>query len=492
MKGGKNMDFKGKGCKNKGITLIALVITIIVLLILAGVTIMMLMGSENAPQKASEAVEKDAIAGAKDEVAMEAQSALLDYFNKKYVEGSGTDSTSIQSEVAKAAKKAVDSAKSKNKQLLSDSGVTDNTITLKTKSYTVTGTIDENGSITWGDIVASTGGTGEETSTTRTVQVDSFSDLNNKASLPSDENTIVKKGTGENEQQVVIPAGFIQATDSADTLEDGLVIEDASEDLTKKGNQFVWIPVGQKLNWGTVILGRYCWNNNNGFNLTGPHDGDVEIRTSENGIKATESSNSVARNIEEFLIKTNEARGYYIGRYEMGIEGANVDTTTKQWEEESPGSKNVVCQVGKTVYNCISRDDAVEESQKLYNDVKKGKKVLYTSDLINSFAWDSALYFMSSGSISINGLPYSNGYKSGRSEPFLTGGAGQSCKKICDIRGNVVEWSTEVTNNAKRSYIARGGSYSATGTVCETRSVGNGLAYNYIGFRAILYIVSMD
>lgn len=111
---------------------------------------MMLMGSENAPQKASEAVEKDAIAGAKDEVAMEAQSALLDYFNKKYVEGSGTDGESTQSVVAEAAGKAVDSAKSKNKQLLPDSAVTDNTITLKTKSYTVTGTIDEKGGITWG------------------------------------------------------------------------------------------------------------------------------------------------------------------------------------------------------------------------------------------------------------------------------------------------------------------------------------------------------
>ena len=119
---------------------------------------MMLMGSENSPQKASEAVEKDAIAGAKDEVAMEAQSALLDYFNKKYVERNDTDGASTQSEVAKAVGKAVDSAKSKNKQLLSDSGVTDNTITLKTKSYTVKGTIDENGGITWRDIVASTGG----------------------------------------------------------------------------------------------------------------------------------------------------------------------------------------------------------------------------------------------------------------------------------------------------------------------------------------------
>ena len=153
------MNFKGKGRRNNGITLIALVITIIVLLILAGVTIMMLMGSENAPQKASEAVEKDAIAGAKNEVAMEAQSAILDYYNKKYVEGNETEEKRIQEVVSEAASTAVGNAKTRNNQLLNSSGVNeDYTITLETKSYTVTGTIEENGSITWGDIVASTGG----------------------------------------------------------------------------------------------------------------------------------------------------------------------------------------------------------------------------------------------------------------------------------------------------------------------------------------------
>ena len=43
--------------KNKGITLIALIITIIVLLILAGVTINALTGSDAAPEKANEVLE---------------------------------------------------------------------------------------------------------------------------------------------------------------------------------------------------------------------------------------------------------------------------------------------------------------------------------------------------------------------------------------------------------------------------------------------------
>ena len=49
--------FNLEKCKssNKGITLIALIITIIVLLILAGITIASLTGSDSAPAKANEA-----------------------------------------------------------------------------------------------------------------------------------------------------------------------------------------------------------------------------------------------------------------------------------------------------------------------------------------------------------------------------------------------------------------------------------------------------
>ena len=47
--------------KQSGITLIALVITIIVLLILAGVTIAMLGGNNGTPAKANEASAKDAV-----------------------------------------------------------------------------------------------------------------------------------------------------------------------------------------------------------------------------------------------------------------------------------------------------------------------------------------------------------------------------------------------------------------------------------------------
>ncbi len=146
--------------QERGITLIALVITIVVLLLLAGVTMTMVSGSNSAPEKATEAAQKDAIAGAKDEIAMEVQEAVLNYYNNTYVEGDGTKEKSVQEVVSGAASTAVENAKKRNSQLLSSSTVDRKncTITLNTKSYTVTGTIDEKGAIAWSDTLGTTGG----------------------------------------------------------------------------------------------------------------------------------------------------------------------------------------------------------------------------------------------------------------------------------------------------------------------------------------------
>ena len=76
-----------------GITLIALVITIIVLLILAGVTIAMLTGSDSAPAKANEAKQKNDIGTAKDDVAIAVQNAQTDAYEAVYVNGTQVGST---------------------------------------------------------------------------------------------------------------------------------------------------------------------------------------------------------------------------------------------------------------------------------------------------------------------------------------------------------------------------------------------------------------
>ncbi len=490
------MNFKGKGRKNKGITLIALVITIIVLLILAGVTIAMLSGDNSAPQKATEAAQKDAIAGAKDEIAMEVQEALLNYYNDEYVKGNVTEGASTQSEVVKAADDAVGKAKERNKQLLDSSVVNGNTIVLRTKSYIVIGTIDKNGGITWSEATTVGGEVIEEGETTKTVSVNSFANLNEDASLPSDKNTIVKKGTGEDEQQVVIPAGFKQASDSAVTLEGGIVIEDDGSDETKKGNQFVWVPVEQKIKFyddtmGVIQLGRYDFGTKDEQKLNGPKEGNAEIgMTANSSYKATEDSNSVARNIEEFVDQTKRAKGYYIGRYEMGIEGATVNEDTKQWTEEENGSKKVVCQAGKTVYNYRTRDEAATESRNLYNEVKKGETKIYTSDLINSYAWDTAVVYIMK-TTGENRYAYQG--DEGGSSAVATGTKGDEKCKINDMAKNVIEWTTEYNSNTSFPCVSRGDHYRNSGNFTSRRTSGETwVSAPDTGFRPILYIVGLN
>lgn len=72
--------------KNKGITLIALIITIIVLLILAGVTINAIIGNESAMDKAKQAKNETEIAHAKDAASLRATTYIQEFMEKKYVQ----------------------------------------------------------------------------------------------------------------------------------------------------------------------------------------------------------------------------------------------------------------------------------------------------------------------------------------------------------------------------------------------------------------------
>ena len=71
----------------KGITLIALVITIIVLLILAGVSLSFVMGEEGILGKATKAIDKTGIAGAKEQAELLVDDYIIEFYNKRYVQG---------------------------------------------------------------------------------------------------------------------------------------------------------------------------------------------------------------------------------------------------------------------------------------------------------------------------------------------------------------------------------------------------------------------
>lgn len=89
MKENKSLALKGNG----GITLIALVITIIVLIILAGISIAMISGQDGILNRASQSAAYNALGAAKDQCAMEAADVVNEYYEDKYVKNSQTTDT---------------------------------------------------------------------------------------------------------------------------------------------------------------------------------------------------------------------------------------------------------------------------------------------------------------------------------------------------------------------------------------------------------------
>ena len=115
---------------NKGITLIALVVTIIVLLILAGVSIAMLTGQNGILNKASDAGEETAVANAKEKVTLAINEAITNYYDDNYT---GTNESETPLSLYGAQKKALEDISPKE-----ESGAT---ITVGTESVSEPKTI---------------------------------------------------------------------------------------------------------------------------------------------------------------------------------------------------------------------------------------------------------------------------------------------------------------------------------------------------------------
>ena len=146
--------------KTSGITLIALIITIIVLLIFAGVTISAINGNENTMEKANEASQKHNISTAKDEISLIAINTKTQAMGTAYVEGSVAPQEASTS-VGQAVINAVLEKNGTNNGNVSievvqavNNGVKDNaTIEITTKDFIVEGTITiQDGVLTWGEI----------------------------------------------------------------------------------------------------------------------------------------------------------------------------------------------------------------------------------------------------------------------------------------------------------------------------------------------------
>ncbi|MBQ1392801.1 MAG: hypothetical protein IIY81_04550 [Lachnospiraceae bacterium] len=131
--------------EKKGITLVALVITIIVLLILAGISLNLIMGDGGILNRATNARKTSDIAGAQEKVELLVAEASYDYLQARYVNGNGSLAEGKDAYILRLLNQKVGSFEGCTLAL------SDHELTLSKDGKSVTGTIGTDGTLTWAD-----------------------------------------------------------------------------------------------------------------------------------------------------------------------------------------------------------------------------------------------------------------------------------------------------------------------------------------------------
>ena len=436
--------------KNKGITLVALVVTIVVLLILAGVSINLVLGDNGIVKKAQDAKTKSAEASENDLKGMnslvsEMEGALA---GNGGAGGSGTD-TKVPAEA-----------------------------TAETAPY--------------------------------------FPD-----------NTFTKK---------------------EGTIDAGLVIQDT------KGNEYVWVVVPRTTAvYATTGLGKTTFTDADYINIetdlknytsiyrNGTNYSDIWYADDKNEGWLSETEYKTLKN--SMLKSVYENGGFYVGRYEAGIDTTTGTNRTSKGPTNSDGKYTIegmptpLSKADAYPYTYVTRTQA----QNLASNVNSGDK---TSSLMFGVQWDLVLAFMhNKGNIAdstltsnsttignylnstfdLNRGKYAQYGKLGNTWKnfdsaldsivvsneetgkmkkkeqssasngilLTTGGTEQSkVMNIYDIAGNVFEWTLEETSRDSSPCAGRGGAYYYYGSTYPAANryyFNTTYAFNIIGFRLSLW-----
>ena len=281
--------------------------------------------------------------------------------------------------------------------------------------------------------------------------------------------------------KIVVPAGF-KVTNDAATVDKGIVIEDATSGATA-GSQFVWIPVGKiytdeqktESQTKTITLGRYDFDETTGEKSA--YSGSyVEEDKGDTNTTLKNYGNTIAKNITNFKNSVTKNNGYYIGRYEARTTTArtSADNTLTQITEKGTDQ----------VYNYVTQIQAAEQAQNMYNSNK------FTSDLMNSYAWDTATLFLQTCGTNAT---YSRQNSLNTGSIAQTGTNTQSTKdvqcNVYDMASNVLEWTTETTDNSEFPCVYSGGSCYYNNDYTSFHSFNTTSAsFDSISFRPLLFV----
>ena len=293
--------------------------------------------------------------------------------------------------------------------------------------------------------------------------------------LSTTDNTELKDAKNN---KIVVPAGF-KIINGATTVDKGIVIEDVTETATK-GSQFVWIPVGTITKADgtstTITLGRYDFNSTTGKEST--YSGSFVEEDSNDSSTLKKYGNTIAKSITNFKNSVVQNGGYYIGRYEARTATARSAKDNALTQITEKGTENV--------YNYVTQLQAAELSQNMYTIDK------FTSDLMNSYAWDTAIVFIQKCGTN-NKYSRQNSLntallQTGTNSLTDTSKIDVQCN-IYDMASNIEEWTTETSSFSSNPCVDRGGYYNRSGIYTSSRYPSlTSDSYDGIGFRPLLYL----
>ena len=419
--------------KNKGVTLIALAVTIVVMLILAGVTISVLNGENGIVKQAQKAKEESKIKELKEKVRIDIAGKRVENINGelrvsvlKEILDKYFDNVPVETQITSETKLKAKEEYGKYEMKISDIDVGE--ITYET-SYTI------------------------------------FKDVNG--------------------EQVPIPEGYIVSENSDENIVNkGLVISDS------RGNEYVWISCTVDSSSNKLQYKRTEW----GVEKDGTDNSraikdeltlkDIDVTYSktdtDNGINEEISKEIVAQiNAEKESIK--KYGGYYIGRYEVGKDNKTAVIKAEQepyvnikWSKAYELAKGIGGGEGATTYLCSSYswDTAINFIQNT-----TGKN--YATSIIGfNGNWKSQEVKDSSGKV----------IKPVNTAQRLNTGLTTALCNIYDMGGNVGEFTTELNPGTSETVVLRGGGNNYHGPAGYRWDDGSGGAVSFFGFRATLFL----
>ena len=330
---------------------------------------------------------------------------------------------------------------------------------------------------------------------------------------PGEEANGGSTSVSSNETRPYLPTGFTQVKGT--TLKNGLTIQDST------GNQYVWIevPKAERV-YKTAGVGikeftdeEYTKIENDLHTYTNDYRNGISNKDEYYSDEATGLTSDQYAELKKTMLKSvYQNGGFYIGKYETGIE----NTPKTSGSADTAPTETPVIKRNAYPYNYVT----CSQAQTLASNMESGN---HTSSLMFGVQWDLVLKYLETKGTSQADLkenstnfgnynnnlwnitnenlkyaPNGSGWTSATEKAKIsnsgillsTGASDDFCKQgIYDLAGNVCEWTLESTSDSRYPCANRGGSYYDSGVYFPAvRRYGNlTTSYNSVGFRVSLF-----